>query len=272
MAFTGDGRVAGSAGDPRPDDVVLAVDGALWATGGAAGVGDGRRCVGIDVHSGLGVSGGEQVGPGALAGIRIDGQRVVVSEVAGTVRGGQGQRRPGILDHPAGLRGCQVGVDPDPDGAESLSGEEGFDEGPQWWPRPVGEMPDSWSFDPASEDPVEEPKKDKDGEKKKEPEKKVDEREAWADAVDESLALQLTDDGEEDYEFSGGRFRGPQDQLAEGQEAYLDILQTGEFEDYLPGDDDKKDDKWKRYDDHVLHKTLENLVQHYSSGTMQWRK
>ena len=129
MPFTGVGRVAGSAGDPRPDDVVLAVDGALWATGGAAGVGDGRRCVGIDVHSGLGVSGGEQVGPGTLTGNRIDGQRVVVSEVAGTVRGGQGQRRPGIFDHPASLRGCQVGVDPDPDGAESLSGEEGFDEG-----------------------------------------------------------------------------------------------------------------------------------------------
>ncbi|MDE0914679.1 MAG: prolyl oligopeptidase family serine peptidase, partial [Planctomycetota bacterium] len=83
---------------------------------------------------------------------------------------------------------------------------------------------------------------EEDGDEKKEPEKKVDEREAWADAVDESVALQLTDNGEEDYEFSGGRFRGPQGQLAEDQEAYLDILQTGEFEDFLPGDDDKKDD------------------------------
>ncbi len=73
----------------------------------------------------------------------------------------------------------------------------------------------------------------------------MDEREAWADAMDESLALQLTDDGAEDYGFSGGRSRGPQDQLAEGQEAYLDILQTGEFEDFLPGLDDEKDDDKK---------------------------
>ena len=91
----------------------------------------------------------------------------------------------------------------------------------------------------------EEEDKDGDKDKKKEPEKKVDEREAWADDVDESQALQLTENGEEDYEFSSSRYRGPQGQLDVGQEAYLDILQTGEFEDFLPGDDDKKDDDKK---------------------------
>ncbi len=68
----------------------------------------------------------------------------------------------------------------------------------------------------------------------------MDEREAWADAIDESKALQLTTDGEEKYEFySGSRYRRGSFQLEEGQEAYLDILQTGEFTDALPGDGDK---------------------------------
>ena len=86
-------------------------------------------------------------------------------------------------------------------------------------------------------------KSDKDGDEKKEPEKKVDERQAWADDIDESQALQLSDDGAEKYSFSSGRSRRPQGQLAEDQEAYLDVLQTGEFDDFLPGYDDDQDDK-----------------------------
>ena len=47
-------------------------------------------------------------------------------------------------------------------------------------------------------------KGDDDDKEKKEEEDEVDERERWADDVDESKALQLTDDCEEKYEFSGG--------------------------------------------------------------------
>ena len=104
------------------------------------------------------------------------------------------------------------------------------------------EQGDKTSDEDGDDDGKKSDESDEDGDEKKEPEKKVDEREAWADDVDESQALQLTDDGEEDYGFSGGRNRGPRDQLEVGQEALLDVLQTGEFEDFLPGDDDDKDD------------------------------
>jgi dipeptidyl aminopeptidase/acylaminoacyl peptidase len=57
----------------------------------------------------------------------------------------------------------------------------------------------------------------------------VDERELWADDVDETKALRLTDDGEEDYEFSSGRRfrRGAAFELDE--DAY-ERLQAGNFE------------------------------------------
>ncbi len=90
-----------------------------------------------------------------------------------------------------------------------------------------------------------------DGDEEKE-EEKVDERERWADDVDETQALRLTEDGEEDYEFSTGRGYGRGSVDEENEDAYLELVQTGEIGSFLrEGDDDddeKKDDEKKKDD------------------------
>ena len=77
---------------------------------------------------------------------------------------------------------------------------------------------------------------EKDSDKKNE--KKVDEREKWADDIDESQAIQLTDDGEEKYEFSRRRSsrRGSEVQLEEDE--LLELLQAGEAGAFREDDDE----------------------------------
>ncbi|MCP5023564.1 MAG: prolyl oligopeptidase family serine peptidase [bacterium] len=83
--------------------------------------------------------------------------------------------------------------------------------------------------------------RDGEAEEKAEEEHKVDERQAWADVVDESKALQLTDNGEEDYEFSKSRRYRPWDEEILDEDAYLESLQAGEI--FSPQD---KGEKGKR--------------------------
>ncbi|MEE2883161.1 MAG: prolyl oligopeptidase family serine peptidase [Planctomycetota bacterium] len=89
-------------------------------------------------------------------------------------------------------------------------------------------------------------KKDTDKKDQKKEEEKVDEREKWADDIDESTALQLTDDGEEGYEFSARRsFR--RGSLADMEEdAYLELIQAGEIGSYFDEDDDSKKEERKK--------------------------
>ena len=119
--------IGGPAVDRRPEDVVLAVDGALGVAGGAARVADGRRGVRVDGHPGVWVPGGDQVAPraGAVAG---DGEGPVVPHGVGPLRGGDERRHVGVIEHPADLGRRQIGVDAQPDGAEALDREEGDDQ------------------------------------------------------------------------------------------------------------------------------------------------
>ncbi|MFT6040034.1 MAG: dipeptidyl-peptidase-4 [Gammaproteobacteria bacterium] len=81
---------------------------------------------------------------------------------------------------------------------------------------------------------------DPEDQSKDEPE--VDERELWADDVDESKAVQLSDDGEEDYEFSsGGRFSRGAAEYIEDEDAYLEGLQAGIYLE--PSNLDPQDDE-----------------------------
>ncbi len=77
-------------------------------------------------------------------------------------------------------------------------------------------------------------------------EEKVDEREAWADTIDESQALKLTDDGEEDYEFGSAGRRDQESRSELEEDEILERLQAGEFEYELPiGDDDESEEEGK---------------------------
>ena len=124
VPFVVPGRRRGTAGDARPQQVVLGVHGTLGASRSPRGVGDSRRGVGVHVDSRRGPTGGHQVGPRTRPVAGIDSERLEIARSDGPIRTGDEQGGPGVLQHPPGLRRSQVGVDAQPDGPQTLDSQE----------------------------------------------------------------------------------------------------------------------------------------------------
>ena len=133
VALIGDGGVGPSAGDARPQQVVLGVHGALGATGGTRGIGNGRRSMWIYGRRRRRVAGIDQIGPGAGSVGWVDHQDRSTAgrlrEGSGALGGGHQQGGPGVVELPGHLVVSQVCVHAQPDGTQSLGGQEGLDEG-----------------------------------------------------------------------------------------------------------------------------------------------
>jgi dipeptidyl-peptidase 4 len=110
---------------------------------------------------------------------------------------------------------------------------------------------------------------EEDAEKK---EDDVDERERWADDVDESKAVQLTDDCVEDYEFSTGSGRWGPSALedAYGRNEYgWDELDEVERRRWIAQDDDEDDDKTKKDEERDLKVVVEKIVEEKTEETAE---